>query len=196
MDAMEAIRTRRSIRKFTERPVEQEKVDKILEMARYYPCAANLQPLRFQVVQDPEHLERLRPLLKWAAYIPEYRQENTQSPNLLILIWGDKEVAKDFSFCAGAAATQMMIAANSLGISSCCLGIGATQKVYEATGVPQEKYAFQCVIALGYSEQTSLVVDQQDSCRYWIDDCGNFVVPKLRTDELLIHPDRELKVRG
>ena len=60
MDVFEAIKTRRSIRKYQNKPVEQEKLSKVLEAARLSPSAANRQPWRFIVVTDPEVKEKLR----------------------------------------------------------------------------------------------------------------------------------------
>ena len=52
MDVFEAIKTRRSIRKFKDAAVEKEKLIKVLEAARLAPSAANLQPWSFIVVSN------------------------------------------------------------------------------------------------------------------------------------------------
>jgi Nitroreductase len=54
MNVGEAIINRRSIRKFKELPVEQEKIDELLEAARLAPSGSNRQPWRFLVLKDPE----------------------------------------------------------------------------------------------------------------------------------------------
>ncbi|HEY7746306.1 MAG TPA: nitroreductase family protein, partial [Desulfuromonadales bacterium] len=53
MEVLEAINTRRSIRKFLDQPVEPEKLRMVLEAARMAPSWSNLQCWRFVVVQDP-----------------------------------------------------------------------------------------------------------------------------------------------
>ena len=53
MTTLEAIRTRRSVRKFSNRPVEPEKLQAVLEAVQQAPSWANLQCWRFVVVQDP-----------------------------------------------------------------------------------------------------------------------------------------------
>ena len=53
MDTLETIRTRRSVRTFSNRPVEPEKLQTVLEAARMAPSWANMQCWRFVVVQDP-----------------------------------------------------------------------------------------------------------------------------------------------
>ena len=58
MDVFDAIRFRRSIRAYEERPVEREKIEKLLECARLAPSAKNRQEWRFIVVTDPEKRKR------------------------------------------------------------------------------------------------------------------------------------------
>ena len=59
MDLMQAIRARRSIRDFLEKPVEEEKLLAVLEAGRLAPSARNMQDWRFIVVRDPATRQRL-----------------------------------------------------------------------------------------------------------------------------------------
>ncbi|MDJ0763105.1 MAG: nitroreductase family protein [Myxococcota bacterium] len=52
MDVFEAIKTRKSVRRYLEKPVEQEKIDQIFEAARIAPSASNRQEWRFVIVKD------------------------------------------------------------------------------------------------------------------------------------------------
>jgi len=52
MDIFECIRTRRSIRKYKEKPVEWDKVVNLLEAGKFAPSAGNLQDVQFLVVKD------------------------------------------------------------------------------------------------------------------------------------------------
>ena len=54
MDVMEAIRTRKSVRDFLDKPIEEEKLDTLLEAARLAPSACNRQEWRFVVVKDKD----------------------------------------------------------------------------------------------------------------------------------------------
>ena len=56
MDLMEAILKRRSIRKYKDIPVEQDKVVVILEAGRYAPTAGNVQDMKFLVITDPNQI--------------------------------------------------------------------------------------------------------------------------------------------
>ena len=59
MNVMEAIKKRYSVRSYQNRPVEKEKLDKVLEAARLAPSASNRQEWRFVVVQDKDIRQRL-----------------------------------------------------------------------------------------------------------------------------------------
>ncbi len=59
MDVRDAIGTRRSIRSYTDRPVEEDKLDRVLEAARLAPSASNRQERRFIVVRDAQTRKKL-----------------------------------------------------------------------------------------------------------------------------------------
>ena len=67
----EAIRQRRSIRKFLDKPVSREMIDEMLEAARLAPSGSNRQPWRFIVVTDPEERVKLRQICWDQAFIEQ-----------------------------------------------------------------------------------------------------------------------------
>ena len=74
MDLFEAIRTRRSIRSFTDEPVSQEDMDRMLEAAMCAPSANNRQLWHFVVIRDREMLRRWRrsiPTPRWRQAQPQ-----------------------------------------------------------------------------------------------------------------------------
>ena len=187
MDTLTALKTRRSIRRFTQEPVDGEKLKQIMECARFYPTAANLQPLKFALLTEEKAKNALRHL-RWAGYIPGYRMEETDLPTALILILGDKSVVKDHQFSAGAAANQIMLAAHSLDVATCCLGMSEKTKgiVLEQLKLDPERFDPICFVALGNTTQTSVAVDMEESCKYWLDENENFFVPKRTVDEIFL----------
>jgi len=60
MDALEAIKGRRSIREFTDEPISKEILTEILDAARWAPSGGNRQGWRFVVVTDPQVKEMIR----------------------------------------------------------------------------------------------------------------------------------------
>ena len=81
MTILNTIKSRYSVRKYEERPVEQEKVDAILEAAHCAPTAANMQPQKILVIQKPENLEKFS------------EGANTYNAPLVMLVCADLEAA-------------------------------------------------------------------------------------------------------
>ena len=75
---LEGIRARRSVRRYADRPVEQEKVDLLLECACAAPSAANRRPWRFVVIRDRENLNAL-------AEVHPYGKMLFQAPLALVV---------------------------------------------------------------------------------------------------------------
>ena len=63
MDILQFIKSRRSIRKFIDKPVGHDDITKILEAARWAPSAGNCQPWRFIVVTDKKKKMKFDPFL-------------------------------------------------------------------------------------------------------------------------------------
>lgn len=123
MDVLDAIRTRRSIRKYKDRPVPEELVQKILAAAMSAPSARNAQPWQFVVIEDRRILReiaRINPNASMAADVL-----------LGILVCGDLELEKSPGYwvvdCA-AAAQNMLLAAHGLGLGAVWTGVYPRQE--------------------------------------------------------------------
>ena len=88
MDVSEAIRTRRSIRKFKPDPIPEEKIKLLLESARLAPSGTNTQPWRFIVVRDDDTKTRLQR----AAH----NQRHVKRAPVIIVCCADLEAFKEF----------------------------------------------------------------------------------------------------
>ena len=71
MDIIEVIKERRSIRAYADRPVEREKIDRLLEAARLAPSASNRQEWRFVVVTDAEKRKALAEAANHQEFVAE-----------------------------------------------------------------------------------------------------------------------------
>ena len=71
MDVYDAIRKRKSIRRYKDKEVEQEKLMRILEAARLAPSAANKQEWRFVVVRDKEKRKKLAEAARGQKFVAE-----------------------------------------------------------------------------------------------------------------------------
>ena len=70
MSVMELFASRRTYRRFEQKAVPQDVVEDIIEALRLSSCGANRQAVRLVVVNRPEDVARVQPLVKWAAYLP------------------------------------------------------------------------------------------------------------------------------
>lgn len=148
MDAMEAILTRRSIRRYTAEPVAEDVIKKLLEAAMYAPSAHNQQPWHFVVIQERKILDR----------IPEFHPYSTMlgSAPLAILICGDSTLFKSPHFwpqdCA-AATQNILLAARALGLGAVWMGVYPKDTLVDGLrtlfGMPEQIIPFS-LIAIGY----------------------------------------------
>jgi nitroreductase len=137
MEFDEVISTRKSVRKFSEAPVEQEKLEQILESARLAPSWANKQGWRFVVVQDPEKLKKVS---KAAGVINVWLKK---AP-VIVLACGDKKssglregihyIYVDVSI----AMEHLVLAAANQGLGTCWVGAFDEQKMKDILGIPED----------------------------------------------------------
>ena len=116
MDVFEAIRNRRSIRRFEDRPVPDDIVKKIVEAGQWAPSACNRQQWKFIVIDSQEVKDNI--LKETAAYFIG------KSPLLILVIYSnqtDNLEYKDHLLSAAMAIQNMQLASHALGIGSCCV---------------------------------------------------------------------------
>lgn len=113
MSVMESLVTRRTYRRFAQKPVPQDVVDDIVEAVRLSSCGANRQALRLVVVQSPEMVAKVQPLVKWAAYLPPEQgmPKADETPTLYVAVLQDSSASGDLSTDTGIALANMTLAA-------------------------------------------------------------------------------------
>lgn len=190
MNIQERIASRRSVRQFRDQSVPREILETLVDSGRLAPSAANLQPLVYIVVDDPETVKRVLPNLKWAAYIqPKGNPLPGQEPRAYVIVCVDTTVRdKMFEYDVGAAVENMSLAAWGEGIASCWLISIDRPGLQALLGTP-DHLRIDSVLALGYPAETPVVEDYGPSPRYWKDEAGVFHVPK-RVRASVIHFNR------
>ena len=117
MSFMDLAKARYSVRKFTDRPVEEEKISAILEAAKVAPTAKNQQPVKVYVIESPEALAKVNkvspciygaPLVFMVAYDADQTYRTGWNPGVG---YGDID--------ASIVCTHMMLEAADLGLGSC-----------------------------------------------------------------------------
>ena len=116
------IKSRRSTRKFTDVPVPEESLRKVLEAGRYAPSGRNVQQTHFIVVKNKAVLDRLAELVRDAfARTSEPRGSGYvfhYNPNILIITANTLDNPNNLADCA-CALENMMLMANALDLGSC-----------------------------------------------------------------------------
>jgi nitroreductase len=151
MDVLSAIQGRRSIRQYSSQPIEDEKLNSVLEAARLSPSANNRQAWKFIVVKDPETRIRLAEAAGGQLFIGH-------APVILvacgtepegIMTCGQNRYSLDLSI----ATAYMMLEAFEQGLGTCWLGRFNEQQVKEILGIP-ESIRVVVMTPLGYPAET------------------------------------------
>jgi nitroreductase len=122
-DVLKAIKNRRTIRRFKPNPIDEEKLQMILDAGRWAPSFSNLQPWRFIVIRD----QGLKSALDKAARESVLHLGINEAP-IIILVCVDRRIDPLHAIEAGSAATQnMTLAAYSLGLGAGWIGIWGTE---------------------------------------------------------------------
>ena len=164
MELMEGILTRRSIRKYQDKPISKDIVKKLIRAAQYAPSAHNTQPWEFLVIEDKEKLKSIRHMQRSASF--------AENAPMAILVCADE--TKSFSRekegwsyidIDGAAATQnLILAAHDLGLGACWCGASPMTKpiaaLKEYFQLPENIKPFSIVV-LGYPDEESKLTSER-----------------------------------
>lgn len=188
MDIMELLKTRRTYRRFEQKPVSDAILNDMLTAARYASSAANKQPISYVVVRTPEKVKEVFDLTKWAGYFPNDagRPKAGEEPVLFIGIVEHLDISKNYADTdAGLAVSNLTLAAWSHGVGSCIIGACNKQKLSEMFGLT-EVQRLHTVVAFGYPSHESHIIDVKDGeIRYYLDEKQDYVVPKRKLEELV-----------
>jgi nitroreductase len=148
MDLFEAIRTRRSIRKFNDQPVEDEKLLAVLEAVRLSPSWANMQCWRMVVVKDKALREKLSEFSYVESFFAAKGYKSNPSKKALaeapvvIVLCADPERSgvlggqNYYLVDAGIASENLMLAARGLGLGTVFVGIYDEEKIKGLLNIP------------------------------------------------------------
>jgi nitroreductase len=155
MDFFEVIRTRRSIRVFDVRPVEEEKIRAICEAANAAPSAGNLQAYEIYLVKDPAALGRLAgtlPRMIFFSVVPVVLAF-CANPDRAAARYAQRGKKLYAVQDATIACTHAMLAATALGLGSVWVGAFGEREVSEALNLPGSVVPV-ALLPIGYPAET------------------------------------------
>ena len=151
MEVLTAIQSRRSIRQYSSKPVEDEKISKILEAARLSPSASNMQSWKFIVVHDSGKRKKLTEAAHSQMFVG-------QAPVILVACGTDPESKMTcgqpkHSVDLSIATAYMILEAHELGLGTCWLGKFDEKTVKEILGIP-DSVRVVAMTPLGYPDES------------------------------------------
>ncbi|MDP2923186.1 MAG: nitroreductase family protein [Candidatus Omnitrophota bacterium] len=150
MDVFEAIKKRKSIRSYCDKPVEEVKITKILEAARLAPSASNRQEWRFIVVKDKKVKNELVRAAKGQKFVQE------AAAVIACCAETDNHVMSCGQLCypidVAIAIDHMTLAAAELGLGTCWVGAFYEEEVKKILEIPKEIRVVE-LLTLGYTKE-------------------------------------------
>jgi len=138
MDVIEAIKTRRSVRRFKRQPVPDDLINMIIESGIWAPSAGNLQPWEFVIVKDEDLKLRLAKAALHQMWIAE-------APVVIVACANERRSQLGYGergrrlYCicdVSAAVQNMLLTAHALGLASCWVGAFHDDEVAELLELP------------------------------------------------------------
>jgi nitroreductase len=146
MDAIEVLKTRRSVRAYKAEPVPREIIEDVIDCGRLAATAVNIQPWEFVVVTEPARLRKIADITDYGKFIAE-------APVCVLVLCAETEYYLE----DGSAATEnILLAARAHGLGSCW--VAGDKKRYapdilRLVGAPRG-YKLVSLIPIGYPAET------------------------------------------
>lgn len=164
---MNAIFTRTSVRKFEDRPVEKEKIEKLLQAGFVAPSAGNQQPWEFYVVTKRETIEAL-------AKTSPYAVSAAKAPVVLVIAARKDVIFPGITDIDCAIATEnLWLELEELGLGGVMMAVSPVpdriEKVGKILNLPDNQYAF-ALLPFGYPVSKKPQVDRYDAKKiHWVE---------------------------
>lgn len=164
MNFQELIKQRQSVRKYTDKPVEREKIDTIIKAVHIAPSACNSQPWRIIIVDDPK-LKNEVAKATFSATV-SFNRFALQAPVIAILVIEKAKLIAQIGgsiknqeypmYDIGIAAAHFCLQAEELGLGTCMIGWFDEKRIQNLLNIP-EKRKIGLVITLGYPPENYLL---------------------------------------
>uniref|UniRef100_A0A7C3SK26 Nitroreductase family protein n=1 Tax=Desulfobacca acetoxidans TaxID=60893 RepID=A0A7C3SK26_9BACT len=186
----ELIRQNRSCRRFyQDEAVSRETLVWLVNLARLSASAANLQPLKYLLSNDPSKNNGIFSCLAWAGYLKDWPgPPEGERPAAYLVILGDRDITTNFGCDYGIAAQSILLGAREIGLAGCILGSIDRERLRQVLALPA-KYDILLVIALGRPKEQAVLeeVGPDGDIRYWRDESGVHHVPKRRLEDIILN---------
>lgn len=183
----ELILKNRSYRRFyQDLQISKETLKELVQLARLCPSAANLQILRFMLINSKEESEKVFSCLGWAGYLKDWDgPEEGEKPAAYIVILSNKPDWVYIKSDVGIVSQSILLGAVEVGLGGCMFGSTQKDKLRKLFSIPEE-YEIQLVIALGKPKEKIVIEEVKcDDIKYWRDENDVHHVPKRNLEDLI-----------
>lgn len=158
MDFSELIKIRQSVRRYSDKPVEKEKIEKCLEAARLAPSASNSQPWKYIVVDE----EELKNKVAEATFdkLVKFNKFAVQAPVIIVIVLEKPKLVTQMGIeikkrewpliDIGISTEHFCLQAAELGLGTCMIGWFNQKRIQKLLNIPKNK-TIGLLITLGYA---------------------------------------------
>jgi nitroreductase len=196
MNVYEATMKRRSIRRFQNKPVPYEVLERCVDTARLAPSGRNHQACEYIIVDGAAALAAVFDNIGGSVKSPPEKggPRPEQKPHAFIIVLVNKALEGDASrrrvthYDIGMAAENIMLVALEQGIGACPVLMFNEANLRQALHVPAE-YDIGLVIVMGYPDESPVTEVATTSLTIYVDDKGVRHVPKRKLEDI-VHRNR------
>jgi nitroreductase len=194
MKVYEAIEKRRSIRRFKNKAVPYEVLEKCVDAARLAPSGRNQQCCEYIVINDVKVLPGIFEHIGGSAKLPPDKggPRPEQSPKAYTIVLINKTLESDINrrrvtlVDVGLAAENIMLEALEQGLGCCPILMFNEADLKLLLEIP-DSFDIALVIAMGYPDESPVAEEAKDSLNVWVDDKGLRHVPKRKLTDIIHH---------
>lgn len=156
------IRTRRSIRSYTEKQISEEIIAQLLESARLAPSGSNTQPWHFIIVRSESTRKKIAEIShhqKWMVSAPvhivcvaDIRTRISEDIQISIDENSPQHEVKQIIRDTSIAVEHMVLEAEHLGLGTCWVAWFTQEEIRPVLMIPSDKYVV-CILTIGYPEE-------------------------------------------
>ncbi|OGV38308.1 MAG: hypothetical protein A2020_14360 [Lentisphaerae bacterium GWF2_45_14] len=187
MELANAIRKRRTIRKFKQLPVPKALIRKLIDAARMAPSAGNNQKLRYVAVTEQNTVLSVFHETFWAAQVKPRRTPvpEVTAPMAFVAVMAPADSGEIAHVDAGAAIENILLTAIDNDLGCCWIGAFNKEKVDNILEVPRGRKTLY-LVALGYPHESPIMenIEESGSVKYYLDENDVLHVPKYSVEAI------------
>lgn len=186
MDFEQLASTRRTIRRFQQRPVPDAELKHLVAMARFASCGSNKQLLRYIIIRESATVRKVFDCTRWAGMVAPRRTPvwGADAPLAFIAVTVPVDAAPIVIADAGAAIQSIEFAAWERGLGCCWFASFDPAVVKEAVNLTDSRKVLY-LVAVGFPAESPVTEEAvAGNVAYYLDDQDILHVPKLPVDEI------------